>query len=156
MKVIFLDFDGVILTLRTALAYGTSWSAARPDPVIAEALRRCCENGVKIVVSSTWRTMSDMCTSKLDEAGLQRFLHRDWRTKDFQSTGSHTSRPKEISDWVERNRPTDYRILDDDPWRWTSEQKPRVLECHPEDGLSARGLQSLLEWAEVKRGQLTT
>lgn len=149
MKVLFLDFDGVILTLRQALAQGTTWSRSTPDPVATAAIARCGNAGVKIVVSSSWRDHEPSTKEKLEQGGLIDFLHDDWRTKDYASEPGG-SRPTEIAEWLSRHpEVTAYRILDDDPWKWHSDQVPNVIPCHHLDGIDTNGIRSLLEFADV-------
>lgn len=152
MKIIFLDFDGVILTLRTCVAHDKrGWSNAAPDPVLVNVIKRCCNQGVRIVVSSTWRTHEASCHAKLEEAGLLNFLHADWRTIEFYSPEAALSRAVEIKEWLARHPEVeDFRILDDDTWMWTDKQKERFLKCDAEDGASARVMMALLEWAGAK------
>lgn len=153
MKVIFLDFDGVILTLRTCVANELhGWSIAAPDPVLVNVLRRCCLEGVEIVVSSTWRTHEESCKMKLADCGLVIFLHHDWRTIEKHYGEANESRPHEIGEWLSRHpEVTDYRILDDDSWKWTPEQAPRSLKCDAENGADARVMIALLEWAGARK-----
>lgn len=154
MKIIFLDFDGVILTLRTCVAHDKpAWSNAEPDPVLVNVLRRCCERtNFFIVVSSTWRTHEPTCKAKLEECGLIKFLHADWRTIEKHHGEAAESRPAEIAEWLSRHPEVEsYRILDDDAWTWTAEQKPNELKCCPEDGASARVMLALLEWAGLRK-----
>jgi len=149
MKVIFLDFDGVILTLRTCAAHGRGWSSAAPDPVLSQVLRRVCGTGVRIVVSSAWRDMTT-CRPKLAEADLEQFLHQDWRTGEINLEAAR-SRPAEIAEWLSRHpEVTDFRILDDEQWFWTEDQVPRFLKCCSENGAGARLMIALLEWSGMK------
>lgn len=148
MKVLFLDFDGVILTLRTLCASEhMGHSSAAPDPMLCALIRRACQNGVKLVISSTWRSSEVPCKAKLTEGGLIEFLHADWRTTD-----QGENRPKEIIDWLaEHPDVLDYRIADDDAFQWTPEQDARWLKCHPYDGMPAMVMKDLAEWAGVIR-----
>lgn len=151
MKIIFLDFDGVILTGRTMLARlpAKGFSAARPDPVLCDLLKHCCENGVKIVVSSTWREIGDKAKSKLFDADLEQFLHPDWRTISTEC------RPAEIHEWLTRHpEVTDYRIIDDDDHHWDCsglpsipDQRPHWLPCCSENGMQFHEMHALAEWA---------
>lgn len=144
MKIIFLDFDGVILTGRTMMARlpARGFSNANPDPVLCDLLRHCCETGIQIVVSSTWREIGDKAKSKLFDVDLEQFLHADWRT------GSFENRPREISEWLARHpEVTDYRIIDDDDHHWTAEQMPLWIQCHPYDGMLFNEMRALAEWA---------
>lgn len=153
MKIIFLDFDGVILTLRTCVAHDKpGWSQAQCDPVLVNVIRRCCNAGVRICVSSTWRETETTCKAKLEECGLINFLHADWRTPELRGKEATWDRRMEIEDWTNRHPEVeDYRILDDDTWAWTPHQNERFLKCCPEDGASARVLIALLEWAGAKK-----
>lgn len=147
IRVLFLDFDGVILTLRTLLAceyYGHSQAA--PDPMLCALLRRVCASGVQIVVSSSWRDAEKMCREKLTEAGLEEFLHSDWRT------GETGHRPREIQAWLSAHpEVADYLILDDDDFGWEGEQSNRWIECSAYDGMSAIGMKLLEEWSGIER-----
>lgn len=154
MRVIFLDFDGVLLTLRTAFAWGSAWSKALPDPVLTHTLRRVCEIGVQIVVSSSWRDDSQMCLAKLRQANLDGFLHDDWRTVEV-NLPDFKSRPAEIDNWLFRHKDCeDYRILDDDDWKWLPEQLPRVLKCCPNNGADAMVIEQLLQWAGLRQAKI--
>lgn len=148
VKILFLDFDGVILTYRTLLASPhMGHSKAAPDPMLCSLIRRACELGLRIVVSSTWRSMELACKEKLIEAGLLEYLHADWRTTD-----QGESRPKEISDWMaDHPEVTDYRIADDDDFQWAPEQDAKWLKCSPYDGMPAMVMKDFAEWAGVVR-----
>lgn len=147
---LFLDFDGVILHYRTLLASEhIGHSSAAPDPMLCALLRRTCQAGVVIVVSSSWRDAEAICKDKLSEGGLLEFLHEDWRTPYFTGQGS---RSREISDWLARHpEVTDYRIADDDDFEWTDEQRAKWLECSPYDGMPAMTMKELAEWVGVVR-----
>lgn len=135
------------MTYRTLLASPhMGWSNAAPDPMLCALLRRICETGAAIVVSSTWRDAEAICKSKLKEGGLLNHIHSDWRTPE------KGNRPAEISDWLTRHpEVSDYRILDDDPFEWTKEQSARWIECSPYDGMPAMAMKDLAEWAGVIR-----
>jgi hypothetical protein len=154
VRVIFLDFDGVIMTYRTLMASEVmGWSNADPDPMLCALLRRVCATGVGIVVSSSWRDAEETCKAKLKEGDLLRFLHDDWRTphmyQDGQSAGS---RSREVADWLTRHpEVADYRILDDDHFQWTPEQTARWIECSAYDGMPAMAMKDLAEWAGLAR-----
>jgi len=148
MKILFLDFDGVILHYRTLIASEhLGHSNADPDPMLCALLRRACALGMRIVVSSTWRSSEKQCKAKLLAGGLLEFLHPDWRTADYGE-----SRSKEIADWLAAHPEiVDYRIADDDDFHWTPEQRAKWLECSPYDGMRAMDMKELAEWAGVVR-----
>lgn len=156
-RVIFLDFDGVIMTLRLALATGQGWVDPPPDPLATMFLRRICEIGVKIVVTSTWRKHElggwGCAKNKLKEGNLLEFLHEDWRTIQvpWGTDGSRDTRPREITEWLSRHpEVTDYRIIDDDSFAWTPEQDAKWIRCHPGDGLPSEGMIELLDWLKIE------
>lgn len=153
MKIIFLDFDGVIMTYRTLMASDVAgWSNADPDPMLCALLRRVCQKGARIVVSSSWRDVEKTCKAKLGDGGLLQFLHDDWRTTDM-GVGKD-SRALEIAEWLSRHADaTDYRILDDDHFDWTPEQMSKWIECSPYDGMPAMAMKDLAEWGGVTRNR---
>lgn len=149
VKILFLDFDGVILHYRTLLASEhMGHSNADPDPMLCALIRRACELGLRIVVSSTWRSMDQPCRMKLAQGGLLKFLHKDWRTAD----NGAENRSKEIAEWLAAHpEVTDYRIADDDDFKWTDEQRAKWLECSPYDGMPAMAMKEFAEWVGVVR-----
>lgn len=76
MRVIFLDFDGVILTDRAAFGRLPAPHGCRAlDPVACGAIARVCRvNDIKIIVSSDWRYDPDKCNDILEAAGLLEFV----------------------------------------------------------------------------------
>jgi hypothetical protein len=156
MKVIFLDFDGVILTLRTCMAGGQGWTNSPPDYPLMLALKRMGEKGVRLVISSTHREFGEgHCFKILDhfapQIKLTDYLLTDWRTGVREDKQFINSRPSQIAEWLSRHpEVTDYRILDDEHWNWTEDQRPKWARCHPHHGLMSRGLIRLLEWSGVR------
>lgn len=148
--VIFLDFDGVLLTARTLFADGTSFSKADSDPCLVKVLRRCCDNGARIVVSSTWREFGEIAIEKLKDCCLWDYVLTDWATPAIRAKQAMDDRPQEIADYLFRHPEiTSYVILDDDEWHWTPEQRERWIPSCSHDGVGYMGLQRLLEWAGV-------
>ncbi len=144
-RVIFLDFDGVILTYRTLLASEhRGHSQANPDPLLCSLIRMACMKGIAIVVSSSWRDSERFCREKLADGRILRFLHADWRTGEINTSNS---RSLEVEAWLKSHpEVSDYRILDDDDFQWTPEQRARWYECSPYDGMSAMDMKDLSEW----------
>lgn len=147
-RVIFLDFDGVLLTLRTALASPSpGFSSAPPDPLTCAIIERVCKMGVSIVVSSTWREIGNRWKEKLEEAFLIQFLH----PTDPTTPVLNCDRSIEIADWLSRHPEVeDYRIIDDDHFNWTPEQDAKWIICEPHDGLGGREAVNLYDWAGVE------
>lgn len=134
MKVIFLDFDGVI-----CVGWNTDGDeygqAFRKDYV--ENLREVVEKtGAKIVVSSSWRTM-----------GLNR-LKTMWELRDMpgevidRTPSLWTQRGEEIAEYLRENPCDKYVIIDDDS-DFLPEQKPFCVKtsCNKhEDAFRGLGL----------------
>ena len=109
-KYLFLDVDGV---LNSVSWYREEWSKnhAYPqgdfDPKCVELVNRIVEEtGCKVVVSSSWRTESNL-QSIFDKAGLKFKIH------SITPFGSH--RGCEIQEWLDsQTEPYVYAIVDDD------------------------------------------
>ncbi len=152
MKVIFLDIDGVLCTLRSHLAYhgvgGCWWDW---DPVGCEVIKRCCKAGVKLVISSTWRLN---CPSPMDDSsdlglllgkhGLREFIYMPgWRTP----TDWKAKRGGEIQQWLDAHPDvTDYRILDDDSDMLDS-QMLNFIKTDGLDGIPSLKMIDLMYWS---------
>jgi len=151
MKIIFLDFDGVLLTCRTRLgSNGRSFSDCPPDPLACGLLQRICKAGCQIVVSSTWRETANW-RSKLVEGCLEAFLHPEDPTTPCLHAFGTRSRPKEIEDWLERHpEVTDYRIVDDDAWEWFPGQEEHWVQCDPANGLQSSEMHDLIAWMDLQ------
>lgn len=139
-KVIFLDIDGVICTLRAHLAF-----VNRPgvldvwDPTgVAMVKRLCDDHDCKIVCISTWRLYDD-CISAFEKRDLKQYLHEDWRTKDLRDGSVNgLNRGNEVAEWLSRHQEvTKYIILDDDT-DFLETQKPFQVKTDSQDGLSAK------------------
>ena len=109
-KYLFLDVDGV---LNSVSWYREEWNKnhAYPqgdfDPKCVELVNRIVEEtGCKVVVSSSWRTESNL-QSIFDKAGLKFKIH------SITPFGSH--RGCEIQEWLDsQTEPYVYAIVDDD------------------------------------------
>jgi|6_EtaG_2_1085325.scaffolds.fasta_scaffold00120_35 hypothetical protein len=110
MKVLFLDIDGVLVTVRSHVALGTGKQMRAFDPVGLAFVRKIAEQGVRVVISSIWRfhnTKADM------EALLGFELHPHWRTADLRSFDG-AGRAEEIHTWVADHHDVEkYAVLDD-------------------------------------------
>lgn len=109
-KYLFLDVDGV---LNSVSWYREEWNKNHVypqgdfDPKCVELVNRIVEEtGCKVVVSSSWRTESNL-QSIFDKAGLEFKIH------SITPFGSH--RGCEIQEWLDsQTEPYVYAILDDD------------------------------------------
>lgn len=106
MKVIFLDIDGVLISLESLLSENV---AASPECV--ENLNQLtAETGSVIVVSSSWK--------KLGKDKVTRFL-REWGVSGdvigVTPSDDRLQRGQEIQQWLDNNKPDveAFAILDD-------------------------------------------
>lgn len=150
MRVLFLDFDGVISTNRAYLAqkHIDNRDLRWLDPVACGLIKDLCkEFNLQIVVTSTWRKFGlDRVAACLGMHGLWKFTHTDWRTKDLWAKDG-TCRPNEIRDWLARNPECDdWLILDDDEFRWDDEQRRRWVHTHIMDGFSTDNWEQVMNY----------
>lgn len=117
--VIFLDFDGVLCTLRQAVAVGDRGCLGCLDPVALDFLNRMClENDVWVIISSTWR-IGAPCINfhNLFKATGHFHLVKSLYWADYATPSLNTGhRGTQIEDWLKRNDNIvqDYLILDDE------------------------------------------
>ena len=142
MKVLFLDIDGVLNSIRSCYALGGyphsfeekcmskfDWTA------IALIQRICNKSNVKIVVSSTWRKMFSY-----QEIGANLKLPTIDSTPEFSGWRGY-----EIKDWLDRHpEVTKYAIIDDDS-DMLPEQKPFFVHVDGRNGISYENFKQLLE-----------
>lgn len=157
MKILFLDFDGVLNSTRTSIAfanikgYGTgslsfstdsryptefSKEYFRLDPIAIELLRRVIEDtGAKIVISSTWRLGS--CVEHFNKL----FECYGWDTTDIvigMTPYFGKIRGDEVKQWLDENKAlgiTHYVIVDDSS-DFRPEQKPHFVQTNLNIGFS--------------------
>lgn len=136
MKGIFLDFDGVICTLRAHCAYSDGFMWSHLDPVAVKMIERLAnETDSKIVVSSTWR-------SHWDKGAIERFLlnagmrtvpfHQSWRTPNLNAFDNN-NRGSEIAKFLSDHHLERYVIIDDDS-DMLAEQMPFFVKTDPLNG----------------------
>lgn len=121
--ILFLDFDGVFLTHRGAMAQVPESVRFLPNlpgarmmldmtalGLVAHAVK---ETNAFIVISSTWRRGGrEDCTAFLELVGIENHLHPEWRTALNDKDRGH-----QILDWLMENRidpSTPIAALDDD------------------------------------------
>lgn len=135
MKVIFLDFDGVLNSIRSATAFGGyPWnveaeSLKRFDMVAVALIRNLCkEHNITIVLSSTWRKQF-----------TPEFLGEALKLPIIDKTAikfSGKSRGSEIQEWLDTHpEVTEYAILDDDS-DMLETQKGNFVQTCPYEGFS--------------------
>lgn len=137
MKVIFLDFDGVLTSTRTCVALDGRGLWTTADPVAIALVKRLCDEfSAKIVVSSTWREIYDRegLMLYLHQAGLHRnYIHNDWRTP---STRMSSWRAEEIRTWLESHSEiTGFVIIDDMDFSSSEELKEHAVKTSGTNGM---------------------
>lgn len=142
MRVVFLDIDGVLCTLRSHIGQGHIGLMEALDREAVGLLNRATLPGTAFVLSSTWRLTHDRAemTAHLRAYGWTGEFHDDWRTKDLWKT-----RGGEVDEWLGRHPEVSaYAIVDDDS-DFLPEQLGHLVKTQYEDGLSWAGFQRLNE-----------
>lgn len=148
MKVIFLDFDGVLNSSASFILETRKTKAIRGMPVNQTLCHVCCSNfqyildktpGVKIVISSTWREMFDLdwLRTKLSTYGIDSSLVID-KTPSLMGNGwDRADRGVEINAWLkEHPEVTKFVVLDDNFIGDGLEEKGLVVQSRWEVGLT--------------------
>lgn len=149
MKVVFLDIDGVLCNRAALVTHKRINGMAILDRDTVARLDALCAaggDGVRIVVSSTWRKFHsrDDIAGHLEHHGLRSGLvHEDWRTVVLDGL-----RGDEVNEWLSRHpEVTEFIILDDDS-DFREAQTPRLVLTSFEPGFTAEDLERALElWA---------
>jgi hypothetical protein len=132
---IYLDYDGVVLTSRAGIAQKAQSTDPigrhADDPIAFGLLRRISmETGAAIVVTSTMRKVEkDVCIFYLEKHGLAPFLHEDLFTGDVNS------RAAEIEAHLDNNGRPPFIIIDDERNDFTAEQIKRLVHTDMHFGL---------------------
>ena len=144
-KIIFLDFDGVITTLKS------KWTI---DNEKVELVKQICDaTGAKIVISSSWRRYTleqtiEAITTRETKIGHNPFPYPEYiiditsRMYGFKYGNKETHyglcRGVEIDRWLwEHQDVTNYVILGDDSDMLLS-QKKHIIKTHALRGISKR------------------
>ena len=112
MKIIFLDVDGVLNTVRDFRIFGHGYIN---DEFVALLARIVEQTGARIVLSSSWRLPGrDKCLVE-DALSLHDLEIFDCTpTLEPEVDGVHVFRHKEIQLWLDNHTPDRFAILDDD------------------------------------------
>lgn len=144
MKVIFLDIDGVLCSMRSSAALGGYPAAGNPTSwgkfddvairLLQEAIR---QTGAVIVLSSSWR-------NDVNREALQWRL--GIRIEDVTRYGAESEpRGVQIHDWLLRNPGvTEYAILDDDE-DMLQDQMPRLCRTSKRNGFLLAHYEELIK-----------
>jgi hypothetical protein len=136
MKVLFLDFDGVLNSAST-MKHGVHLCNKR----IVMLSQLCKELDLKVVISSSWRILYSL-------SELKEMLHRtgfSGRQRIIDVTNEHNKghRGTEINEWLTRHpEVTKYAIIDDDR-DMLLEQQPYFVRTSWKTGLNQRACSKL-------------
>lgn len=139
MRVLFLDIDGVLNSVRTCTAFG-GWPHRLQhiqafDQVAIRLLQRLCDSsGVQVVLSSAWRG-SEPIQAFANAFGLP----------IIDATPHLLGQPRgaEIAAWLAAHPEVEqFAILDDDP-DMLPEQLPRFINTNAHEGLSWANFEAL-------------
>lgn len=138
-KILFLDIDGVLNSVRSAYALGgyphstEDTELGKFDHVALALVRRLCkETGCQIVLSSTWRIIHPF-----KRLGDDLNLPIIDRTPQLGGARGH-----EIKHWLDRNECERYAIVDDDT-DMLPEQIPFFVQTSGTEGMSLRHYKQL-------------
>lgn len=154
MKVLFLDIDGVLVTLRSFQQFKRSGSAAQADPDCVKELNRVVrETGATIVLSSTWRifgkpTLDEKFKEWGIEAPIRDFTPDLVRRNDARAEQGRiliaATRGAEIASWLRCNgNPEQFAIVDDDADM--DDLKPQLVRTNFNEGLTREKADELIQ-----------
>lgn len=150
MKVIFLDIDDVLCSLKSSAAMGgypkDFSDMDKFDQHALALLRKLEQTGVVFVLSSTWRLHF---TAKDAARGL------NLRIIDNTCYLPNQLRGAEIAEWLSENpQVTHYAILDDGT-DMLDEQEGNFVHVTGEDGMRLRDFRALCQILDVSYESLT-
>ncbi|WP_148716474.1 HAD domain-containing protein [Chitinolyticbacter meiyuanensis] len=131
MKVLFLDFDGVLNSIKTATAFGgyplSLDQVGMFDQTALQLIRNLRGAGVSIVLSTTWRLFCE-------QRDIERAMGFELAGETPRSESGR--RGEEIKAWLDANPDvTDYAIVDDDS-DMLPEQLSRFVKTDAHEGLT--------------------
>lgn len=142
-KVLFLDIDGVLNSMRTCIAFGgyprlADHELSKFDTTAVGLIRKLCERAeASVVISSSWRIGSS----------VNSFGYLELPIIDMTPVRSFADfrRGLEIKEWLtDHPEITGYAIVDDDS-DMLEEQLPYFVKINYDDGLTYRDFKALLE-----------
>jgi len=142
MKVVFLDFDGVIRVPDPAYPLEALFCAERMGRV-RELLEMC---DAQLVVSSDWRLHHsfERILGILEPRIEREKLHRDWRTPSLRDADREEAAPRgaEILTWLFHHPECEnFVILDDMPRRFFPLLGDHLVSCNLVDGFCDSSLE---------------
>jgi hypothetical protein len=148
VRILFLDIDGVLCTDRANIFCNTRFHE-KWDPCVIDMLHYLCTAyDLQIVITSDWRIKApEILDKRLKESGLIAYLHEEKFTKNFRSR--HTDRDDEILDWIHRNNPEDFIIIDDvDKFSICSELRDHFFLTDDAEGITMKVFEKIKYYLE--------
>ena len=145
-KVLFMDIDGVVCNNNVGRE---DW-----DPVAVIMLKRAIlETGVKVVISSTWRTVAhDLMMQRLRDFGMENLLHEDYITPDFRDSFGRYCRSDEIDQWLKDHPEVEeFVIVDDDLSRFDKRHFDRLVKTNFGKGFQHKDYKKVLAMMKTDR-----
>ena len=148
MKIIFLDFDGVLnstpsfITWRKARQEGLVHQYANPDASCVTLVNRLilADPEIRVVLSTSWRTMGDIPFLRnilINDFGLSKDAAAMVIDKTCDPKLSGRRRGHEIAEWLLENASkgiTHYVILDDNSDMTPEQIKSHFVQTNFDDG----------------------
>ncbi len=140
LRVVFLDFDGVLNSEETVVPPGSElWSAAQLDPILVGRLDRLVQRAeAQVVISSSWRKIHavDILEQQLRSRGFSGSILGVTPKLYRGADGEPVVRGHEIASWLGANPGVEgYALLDDDE-SFLPEQEPHLVRTDPRWGLT--------------------
>ena len=136
MKVIFLDIDGVLISMED-IARTRDPQLITPEKVAL--LNKVCEKtGARVVASTTWRR-DERFRDLLKEAGFTRSFCDDWRT-DLDNN----PRGIQIRNWLARNDDVESFCIIDDDRDFLKSQKKFLVATDFDTGMNETHVQKMI------------
>jgi len=150
LVIVFLDIDGVLNSNDFVESSRFDKHGEYPDQhldtlAIERVNKLCKSTGAKIVISSTWRSNPEVF-DVLKRNGLTAEIigvtpHSDKKLPNGLWT--REIRGKEIQQWIDKNRPDRYCIIDDDT-DMLPEQKPHFVNTDFMHGITNKDMQKAI------------
>ena len=135
-KILFLDFDGVLLS--SHFRKGSEFSKI---PLLEELTSKY---DLEVVISSSWRfhyslpELKSKVGKKLGDIVID---------TTGEACGSYHARFNEISEWLEFHPKCDWRALDDSKFEFPADCRNLIL-CDSRTGINQTQVNSLIDWLE--------
>lgn len=140
MKVIFLDYDGVLNHHKTSLAEVDGVQTMAEPELVFILNKLVDESGAELVLSSSWRNYPDWRKSMKKSGIIKDFIGRTPCTKD----GVEGPRGVKIQAWLDEHpEVTQYAIIDDMD-DMNEEHLPSFFQTDPEVGLTQEVADNIL------------